>query len=83
MRARCDDHVKPKTCAPQKFDGSYRIAHFQGFHLPELVIRIVDWFNHAMTILLIRVAVRSCLLVNPIFFRVTHAMTAWNLACRS
>ncbi len=44
-------------CAPQKLDSGYRIAHFQGFHLPEASIRIVGWFNHAVTILLIGAAV--------------------------
>src|SRR5205807_5130382 len=33
--------------------------------------------------LFIGTAVRSCLIVNPVLFRVTHSMTAGNLACRS
>jgi hypothetical protein len=61
---------------------SRRIAHFQGLHLPEVSIRIVGRFNHAVSILLIGAAVRSCLIVNPILFRVGHATTSGNLSCR-
>ncbi len=60
---------------------SRRIAHFQGFPLHEVSIRIVGRFNHAATILLIEAAVRSCLIVNPILFGECHAATSGDLTC--
>src|ERR1700682_5260894 len=66
-----------------KIQWSRRIAHFQGSHLPEVSIRILGGFDHAVSSLLIGAAVRSCLIINPILFRVCHAATSGNLACWS
>ena len=54
------------ACVPQKFDGGHKIARFQGFHLLGMSINIVGRLNHAVIILLMATAMRSCLLVNPI-----------------
>ena len=46
-------------------------------------IRVSAEFVRGMTILLVEVAVRRCLIVNPVFFNVSHPITAGNFACRS
>ncbi len=74
--------VGGRVCSAQ-IRWSRRIAHFQCFHLPVVSIRIVGRFNLGLAILLIGAAVRSCLIINPILFRVGHAATSGNFSCRS
>lgn len=65
---------------PQKSDGAG--ATLLKIHIFVESDQEVALFQIAVIILLIEVAVCSCLIVNPVLFGITHSMTAGNLACR-